>query len=156
MPNERRRDVTLRRVCLFVALALPWSSAFADCREASGGRLQGLQSAVIWHARTACGGSTLLWFQSFAGAQGTKPVLRVDDLLIIPEAENPQTLSLLAPQEVACRHAAGGESLVIAAGEWSPRAGQGERQPVNRAWRVNAATRQVEELPPGNVTCVVR
>lgn len=144
------------RLFVIAALALLCSSAFADCREASGGRLRGLASAVIWHARTACGGSTLLWIQSFAGAQGTKPVLRIDDLLIIPEAENAQTLSLIAPQDVACRHAAGGESLVIAAGEWNPRAGQGERQPVNRAWRVNAATRKVEELPARDVSCVAR
>ena len=44
------------RPFVLAALALFCSSVFADCRQASGGRLQGLKSAVIWHARTACGG----------------------------------------------------------------------------------------------------
>ena len=150
----------MRPLMLFLALALSCSAALsADqgaCKEVSGGRLQGLKSPVIWHARIACGGSTLLWLQSFAGTEGTRPVWRIDDLLIIPDAENAQTLSLFAPVDVACRHASDKESLVIAAGEWSPRATQGGRQPVRRAWRVNPATRKVEELPARDVSCVTR
>lgn len=144
------------RLPLIAALALLSASAIADCKEVNGGRLLGLKSPVIWHARVACGGSTMLWFQSFAGTEGTKPVWRVDDLLIIPDSEQAQSLSLFSPLDLTCRHAADEESLVIADGEWSSRARQGGRQPVQRAWRVNPATRKVEELPARDVSCVIR
>ena len=141
---------------LFAVLALLCSGAFADCRQASGGRLQGLKAPVIWHARSACGGSTMLWLRSFAGAEGTKSALRVDDLLIIPDLENAQTLSMLAPVDVVCRHAADRDAFVIAAGDWNPRGAQGARQPASRAWRVNPATKKLEELPARDVNCAIR
>jgi len=144
------------RLVLFAVLALLCAGAYADCREATGGRLQGFKSPVIWHARSACGGSTLLWLQSFAGAESKSSAWRIDDLLIIPELENAQALSLLAPVAVECSLAADREALVIAVGDWNPRAAQGERQAASRAWRVNPASRLVEELPAKNVSCVVR
>ena len=122
--------------------------------------MKGLAAPENWHARIACRGSTMVWFQSAGGKEGgkegTKPVMRVDDLLIIAELETAQPLSLFAPMEVACRHGSDQPSLVFAAGEWSRRSGQGERQAVNRAWRLNPATRKVEELPAREVSCFIR
>lgn len=130
--------------------------ASAGCREVSGGRLQGLKSPVIWHARIECGGSTMIWFQTLVGKEGASPVWRVDDLLIVPKLEKAQTLSLFAPMDLECSHHSGQPSLVIAAGEWSPRARQGGRQPASRAWRVDPVSKKVEELPARDVTCVLR
>jgi hypothetical protein len=118
--------------------------------------LQGLKFPVIWHARVACGGSTLIWFQTLVGKEGANPVWRVDDLLIVPQLEKAQTLSLFAPMDVECRHRSDQPSFVIAAGEWNPRARQGERQPVKRAWRVDPVSKKVEELPARDIACVVR
>jgi hypothetical protein len=166
----RQRSQT--RLLLYPALALLCSAALAadrvdssgpgyapapaGCRQVSGGRLQGLQSPVIWHARMECGGSTMIWFQTLVGKQGANPVWRVDDLLIVPQLEDRQTLSLFAPMDVECRHHSAQPSLVIAAGEWSPRAGQGARQSAKRAWRVDPVSKKVEELPARDVTCVLR
>lgn len=148
--------MTQMRLPMIATLALLCTGALADCREASGGRMQGLNSAVIWHARTACGGSTMLWLHGFAGMEGANSTWRIDDLLIIPDLENARTLSLLAPVDVVCRHAADKDALVIAAGDWNARGAQGARQPANRAWRVNPATNKLEELPARDVSCAVR
>lgn len=148
--------MTQTRLTLFAALALFSLGVLADCREASGGRMQGLKSAVIWHARTACGGSTMLWLQSFAGAEGKDSVWRIADLLIIPEPENAQILSLLAPVEVECRHSSDRESLAIATGEWNRRVKPGERQSIARAWRMDSKSGKIEEVPPRDVTCVLQ
>jgi len=142
------------RLQLIALLALFCSGALADCREASGGRMQGLKSPVIWHARTSCGGSTLVWLQGYAGTEGRNSLWRIDDLLIVPDPENAHTLSLLAPVEVECRHAADRESLAIAAGEWN-RGARG-RQPISRAWRMDPKSGKIEEVATKNVTCVIR
>jgi len=142
----------LMRLATFAAMTLLCASAFADCREASGGKLQDWRMPVAWHARMACGGSTLLWFQSVAGTDGNTPVWRVDDLLIIPDQEGAQTLSLAAARTVDCRHGTDRSQIVFALGDW----GRGGRRPAYRAWRLDPATNKVEELPPGDVTCVVR
>ena len=117
--------------------------------------MKGLASPEFWHARIACHGSTMVWFQSVAGQEGTKPDWRVDDLLIIPDLEASQTISLFAPVGVECRDRSGEPGLVFAAGEWR-RARPGDRQPISRAWRMDSASRKVEEVPPANVTCVIR
>jgi len=98
----------------------------------------------------------MVWFQSVAGKEGTKPVWQVDDLLIIPELETVQTLSLFAPMEVECRHRSGQPSLVFAAGVWGRGAAQGERQAIIRAWHLDPETRKVAELPASEVTCAIR
>jgi hypothetical protein len=141
---------------VFAVLALLCSSALADCKEASGGQIRNLGSPVIWHARTDCGGSTLLWFQSFVGSEGKNSTWRVDDLLILTDLEKAQTLSLAASPGVECRQRSGQSPLVFAVGEWNPRAAQGERQRAYRAWRMDPATRKVEELPARDVACVIR
>ena len=144
------------RLLILVALALLCSRAFADCKEASGGRFQGLMSPVIWHARAGCGDGTLIWFQTLVGKDGSTPEWRVDDLLIVPALERDQALSLLSPLDVECRHQSGRQSLAIAVGEWNRRAGQGERQHVYRAWRVDAESKKVAEVPIREVACVLR
>jgi hypothetical protein len=146
------------RLTLGAILALFGTGAFADCREATGSRQLGFKTALIWHARTDCGGSTMLWIQSFAGVPGAGSALRVDDLLIVPETDSPQaqTLSLLAPVEVECRLAADRDSLVIATGEWNSKAAQGARQAAGRAWRVDPATRTLQELAMRDVRCAIR
>jgi hypothetical protein len=131
----------------FVLLALISSGAFADCREARGGRMQDLKSAVSWQARTGCGEGTLLWFGHAS---------QVDDLLIVADLEKGQVLSLLSPLAIECRHQTDRRSLVFAVGEWSARAKQGERQHAHRAWRVDADTRKVAEVPIREVSCMLR
>ena len=138
------------RLPLLAVLALLCSGAFAECRQASGGRLQGLNSPVIWHARSACGGSTMLWLRSFSGADGKSPAWRIDDLLILPQFEGANALSLAAADDVECRRRADKESFVFAAGEW------GAHPRVDRAWRVNSATKKLEELPVRDVSCAIR
>ncbi len=122
------------------------------CREAAGAHAHGLRSPVAWRARTGCGGSTLVWFESPAGRDGSAVLWRVDDLLIVPDLEPAQTLSLLSPLDVECRRDSD-KSLAIAAGEWKRGAG---RQRVARAWRVDAESRKVMEIPVREVSCVLR
>jgi len=147
------------RLPILLVLMMAFSAALAAdqgaCRELRGGRMKGFASPEFWHARVACHGSTLVWFQSVAGQEGTKPAWRVDDLLIIPDLETPQTISLFAPVDVECRQRSDQPGLVFAAGDWR-RTGPGDRQPISRAWRMDSTSRTVEEVPPANVTCVVR
>lgn len=124
-----------------------------ECREAAGAYAQGLRNPVAWQARVGCGGSTLVWLQSPAGKDGTATLWRVDDLLIVPDPGKEQALSLLSPLDVECRHHADRQSLVIAAGEWKRGA---RRQHVHRAWRVDADSRKVAEVPVRDVSCVLR
>ena len=144
------------RLLTFLALALVCSEASAACGEIRGGHLESLKSPVIWHARVACGGSTLIWFETFAGKEGEKPAWLVDDLLIVPQLEKAQTLSLFAPVDLECRHHSGKPSLVIAAGEWSASLAPNARQPILRAWRVDPESRKVAEVPIRDVNCVLR
>jgi hypothetical protein len=123
------------------------------CREVAGGHALDLRSPVAWQARSGCGGGTLVWFQSPAGKDGPTTLWRVDDLLIVPDLEKAQALSLLSPLDVECRHHADRQSLVIAAGEWKRGAG---RQRVDRAWRVDPESRKVAEIPVREVSCVLR
>jgi len=98
----------------------------------------------------------MIWFQTLVGKEGANPVWRVDDLLIVPKLEKAQTLSLLAPMDIECRHHSNKQSLVIAVVEWSGRAAQGERQRVDRAWRVDAESKKVSEIPIRDATCTLR
>ena len=123
------------------------------CTESAGGQALGLRGAVAWHARSGCGGSTLVWFQSPAGRDGAAILWRVDDLLIVPDSEQAQSLSLLSSLNVACTHDSGRQSLAIAAGEWKRGAA---RQRVDRAWRVDPEGRKVAEVPIREVSCVLR
>ena len=132
-----------------------YAAPMAACKMVSGGRMQGLKSLVIWQARVACRDSTMIWFETPVESEGAGAVRRVDDLLIVSGLSGTQTLSLFAPPVVDCRHAADGQSMVIAAGEWNARARQGKRQPVYRAWRLDAQSRRVEELPARDVVCVL-
>ena len=123
------------------------SSAFADCRNAHGGHMQELKSAVAWQARTDCGEGTLVWFGRAS---------QVDDLLIVADLEKGQTLSLLSPLGIECRQQSGGQGLVFAVGEWSSRVKRGERQYAYRAWRFDGESRKAVEVPIREVACAQR
>jgi hypothetical protein len=132
--------------------AVPAAGAGA-CRDVAGAQAQGLRSPVAWSARSGCGGSTLVWFQSPAGRDRAAILWRVDDLLIVPDREASQSLSMLSPLNVECRHVSDRHALAIAAGEWKRGAA---RQRVERAWRVDPESRQVVEVPIREVSCVLR
>jgi len=132
---------------VLVLFPLLCSSAFADCRESRGGHMLELKSAVAWQARTGCGECTLVWFGNAS---------QVDDLLIVADLEKSQTLSLLSPLGIQCRHQSGGGGLVFAVGEWSARAGHGERQHAYRAWRFDGESRKALEVPIQEVACALR
>jgi hypothetical protein len=148
------------RLWMLLALMAFFSGAFAadqaGCRELRGGRFQGLNSTILWHARVECRASTMVWFESPAGKEGTAQGARINDLLIISDLQRTHSLSLFSPMGVDCRQNSGASSLVIAAGEWKNGARPGERQPIYRAWRVDAVNGTVGELPASDVTCVLR
>ena len=123
------------------------ANAFAECREARGGHMQELQSAVAWQARTGCGAGTLVWFSHAS---------QVDDLLIVADLEKGQTLSLLSPLGIECRHESDKRSLVIAVGEWGARNAPGTRSRVHRAWRFDGESRKAVEVPIREVSCMPR
>jgi hypothetical protein len=155
-PGELPRlliGIALALLCPAALAADPAPAGGAGCRMASGGQLRGLASVVVWRARAGCGDSTLVWFESPAGRDGTATVWRVDDLLIVPNLEQRQSLSLLSPLGVECRHLSDRRALVIAAGEWIPGAA---RQRVDRAWRVEPESRKLAEVPVREVSCVLR
>ena len=122
-------------------LLLACASAFADCREKRGGHMQELKSAVAWQARTGCGEGTLVWFSHAS---------QVDDLLIVADLEQGQSLSLLSPLGIECRHKSDRRSLVVAVGTW------GERPHVHRAWRFDGESRKALEVPIRDVACAPR
>ena len=132
---------------VFVLFPLFCSSALADCKEARGGHMRELKSAVAWQARTECRDATLVWFGHDS---------LVDDLLIVADLEKGQTLSLLSPLRIECRHPSGGQGLVFAVGEWNARTARGERQHAYRAWRFDGESRKALELPIREVACVLR
>ena len=124
--------------------SLACASAFADCREMRGGHMQELKSAVAWQARSGCHESTLVWFSHAS---------HVDDLLIVADLEKGQTLSLLSPMGIECRHKSDKRSLVIAVGEWDGKAAAGH---VYRAWRFDGESRKAVEVPIRDVSCTPR
>ena len=131
------------------------AQAPAGCRDAQGGRAQGLQHPVSWKARSGCGESTLVWFQTLAATDGAEPEWRVDDLLIVADLAAEESLSLLSPLNIECRHHADRRAFVIAAGAWG-RTGTGGRHVVTRAWRLDAENRKMVDVPIRDVVCMPR
>ena len=148
------------RLLLSLVLLSALPAALADdpggCRELRGGRFLGLISMIVWTARVDCRASTIVWFETPAGKDGTAPGRRVDDLLIVSDLQKTHGLSLFSPLGVECRENSGAPSLVIGVGEWKSGARPGERQSVYRAWRVDAESGIVGELAAKDVTCALR
>ena len=132
------------------------AQAAGGCRDLHGGRAQGLLHPVNWQARAGCGESTLLWFQTLAAKDGSPPEWRVDDLLIVADTDKEQSLSLLTPLAIECRHHSERQAFIVALGAWNGRAGSGVRQHVSRAWRVEEGSRKVAEEPIRDVVCQLR